>query len=43
MGAEITNIVYCVCVDSCLQQQVGLSVEAMLSHVMESRHIILHR
>lgn len=38
---HITYIVYSIYVDSCLQQQTGLSVKAMLGHVMESIHILL--
>lgn len=42
MSADMTYIVYSISVDPCLQQQTGFSVEAMLSHVMESIHILLH-
>lgn len=41
MGAAITYIIYSILVDSCLQQQTGLPVKAMLSYVVESIHILL--
>lgn len=41
MGVDITYIVYSIYVGSCLQQQSGLSVKAMLGSVMECIPILL--
>lgn len=38
-----THTIHRVCVDACLQQQTGLPLKAVLGHVVEGIHILLHR
>lgn len=41
MGSNVTYNVHCIYVDSCLQEQGGLFIKALLGHTVQSSHVLL--